>query len=143
MKSRFALVAVMALLAAPVAAQGGGGGGGGMGGGGGRGGGRGMNIEALTTTYTLSAEQVKKADALLVSYNAAVQPLMQYMMAARQDGGEVNADSMTKQRELRTKFNADFKAILNADQAKKFDSVQAAAPQGRGGGRGPGGGGGK
>ena len=139
MKSRFALVAVMALVAAPLAAQGGGGGGGG----GGRGGGRGMNIEAMTTLYTLTPEQVKKADALLVTYNAGVQPLMQYMMAARQGGGEVSPDSTKKQQELRTKFNADFKAILTADQAKKFDSVQAAAPQGRGGGRGAGGGGGK
>ncbi len=141
MKSRFALVAVMALLAAPVAAQGGGGGG--MGGGGGRGGGRGMNIDALTTMYTLTPEQVKKADALLVTYNAAAQPLQQYMMAARQGGGEINADSAKKSTELRAKFNADFKALLDADQAKKFDSVQANPPQRGGGGRGPGGGGGQ
>ena len=59
MKSRLALVAVMVLATAPLAAQGGGGAPGG-----GRGmGGRGMNIEAMTALYTLTPEQVTKADA--------------------------------------------------------------------------------
>ncbi|MBK7596140.1 MAG: hypothetical protein IPJ11_13050 [Gemmatimonadetes bacterium] len=45
---------------------------------------------------------------------------------------------MKKSAELRTKFNADFKALLAGDQVKKWDSVQAAQAA-RMGGRGPGG----
>lgn len=134
MKSRLALVAMLVVAAAPLAAQGGGGPPGG-----GRGmGGRGMNIEAMTALYTLTPEQVTKADALLKAYQAQVMPLQQYMMAQRQGGGEVNADSMKKSTDLRTKFNADIKALLTGDQVKKFDSVQAAQAA-RMGGRGPGG----
>jgi Spy/CpxP family protein refolding chaperone len=134
MKSRIALVALMVMATAPLAAQGGGGGGAGRG----MGGGRGMNIEAMTALYTLTPEQVTKADALLKAYQAQVMPLQQYMMAQRQAQAEVNPDSMKKSTEARTKFNADFKALLTADQAKKFDSVQAAQAA-RMGGRGPGG----
>jgi Spy/CpxP family protein refolding chaperone len=134
MKSRLALVAMLVVAAAPLAAQGGGGAPGG-----GRGmGGRGMNIEAMTALYTLTPEQVTKADALLKKYQESTMPLQQYMMAQRQGGGEVNPDSMKKSTELRTKFNADFKALLTGDQVKKFDSVQAAQAA-RMGGRGPGG----
>jgi Spy/CpxP family protein refolding chaperone len=134
MKSRLALVAMLVVAAAPLAAQGGGGPPGG-----GRGmGGRGMNIEAMTTLYTLTPEQVTKADALIKAYQESTRPLQQYMMAQRQGGGEVNADSMKKSTDLRTKFNADIKALLTGDQVKKFDSVQAAQAA-RMGGRGPGG----
>lgn len=135
MKSRLALVAMLVMAAAPLAAQGGGGAGGR-----GMGGGRGMNIEAMTALYTLTPEQVTKADALLKAYQAQVAPLQQYMMAQRQAQAEVNADSMKKSTEARNKFNADFKALLTGDQVKKFDSVQAAqAARMGGGGRGPGG----
>ncbi|MBP9896884.1 MAG: hypothetical protein KBF28_00790 [Gemmatimonadales bacterium] len=137
MKSRLALVAMLVMAAAPLAAQGGGGGGAG---GRGMGGGRGMNIEAMTALYTLTPEQVTKADALLKAYQAQVAPLQAYMMAQRQAQAEVNADSMKKSTDARTKFNADFKALLAGDQVKKFDSVQAAqAARMGGGGRGPGG----
>ena len=71
MKSRLALVAMLVMAAAPLAAQGGGGGGAG---GRGMGGGRGMNIEAMTALYTLTPEQVTKADALLKAYQAQVAP---------------------------------------------------------------------
>ena len=134
MKSRLALVAMLVVAAAPLAAQGGGGAPGG-----GRGmGGRGMNIEAMTALYTLTPEQVTKADALIKAYQESTRPLQQYMMAQRQGGGEVNADSMKKSTDLRTKFNADIKALLTGDQVKKWDSVQAAQAA-RMGGRGPGG----
>jgi hypothetical protein len=99
-----------------------------------------MNIEAMTALYTLTPEQVTKADALLKAYQAQVAPLQAYMMAQRQAQAEVNADSMKKSTDARTKFNADFKALLAGDQVKKFDSVQAAqAARMGGGGRGPGG----
>jgi len=101
-------------------------------------GGRGMNIEAMTALYTLTPEQVTKADALIKAYQESTRPLQQYMMAQRQGGGEVNADSMKKSTDLRTKFNADIKALLTGDQVKKWDSVQAAQAA-RMGGRGPGG----
>ncbi|HEY3934019.1 MAG TPA: hypothetical protein VGL65_05315 [Gemmatimonadales bacterium] len=135
MKSRFALVAMMALAAAPLAAQGGGGGGGG--GRGGRGG-RGMSVDALTTLYTLTDDQKTKTQALLDDYNKGAQPLQQYMMSQRQAGATADADSMKKSQDLRTDFNTKFKAILTADQSKKFDSVQAAMPARRGGGGGGG-----
>lgn len=134
MKSRLALVAMLVVAAAPLAAQGGGGPPGG-----GRGmGGRGMNIEAMTALYTLTPEQVTKADALIKAYQESTRPLQQYLMAQRQAGAEAPADSVKKSADARTKFNADFKSLLAGDQVKKWDSVQAAQAA-RMGGRGPGG----
>jgi Spy/CpxP family protein refolding chaperone len=137
MKSRFALVAMLALAAAPLAAQGGGGGGGG---GGGRrgGGGRGMSVEALTTMYTLTDDQKAKTQTLLDEYNKGAQPLMQYMRSQQQNGATSDPDSMKKSQDLRTDFNSKFKALLTADQSKKFDSVQTAQAARRGGGGGGG-----
>ncbi|HEY4099765.1 MAG TPA: hypothetical protein VGM20_02685 [Gemmatimonadales bacterium] len=135
MKSRFALVAMLALAAAPLAAQGGGGGGGG-GGRGGRGGG--MNVDAMTTLYTLTDDQKAKTQTLLDEYNKNAQPLMQYTRAQRQAGATVDPDSAKKSTDLRNDFNAKFKALLTADQSKKFDSVQTAMAARRGGGGGGG-----
>jgi hypothetical protein len=36
--------------------------------------------------------------------------------------------------EMRTKQNTDIKALLTADQSKRFDEIMAAMPQGRRGG---------
>ena len=91
----------------------------------------------LMVENALSPEQVTKATAILKEYNDARTPLMSYMMTQRQAQAEINADSQKKSAALTAKFNADFKAILNADQAKIFDSVQAARAA-RMGGRGPG-----
>ncbi|HEY4321917.1 MAG TPA: hypothetical protein VGM77_12170 [Gemmatimonadales bacterium] len=134
MKSRFALLAMLVVAAAPLAAQGGGGGGGG-GGRGGRGG-RGMSIESMTTMYTLTADQVTKTQALLDDYNKNLAPLNAYMQEAGR--GNASPDSTKKMQGMRADFNTKFKALLDADQSKKFDSVQAAQAarmQGRGGGK--------
>lgn len=136
MKSRFALVAIMALAAAPLAAQGGGGGGGGGGRGMGRGGG--MNVDAMTTLYTLTDDQKTKTQALLDDYNKSAMPLQQYMRAQRQAQATVDPDSTKKSTDLRNDFNSKFKALLTADQSKKFDSVQTAMAARRGGGGGGG-----
>lgn len=131
MKSRFALLAMVVVAAAPLAAQGGGGGGMGRGG-------RGMNIDAMTTMYTLTADQKTKTQTLLDEYNKEAQPLQQYSMTTRQAGETPSPDSTKKSQMLRADFNTKFKALLNADQSKMFDSVQAAQAarmQGRGGGK--------
>ena len=131
MKSRFALLAMMVVAAAPLAAQGGGGGGGGM-----RGGRGGMTAEQYETTYKLTADQKAKFEPVFKAYNDHVTSLRNYRMAQGQAGAEVSPDSTKLQMDLQTKFNADFKAILTADQVKIFDSVQAARGQGRRGGGG-------
>ena len=52
-------------------------------------------------------------------------------------GGD--ADARAKITEMRTKQNTDIKALLTADQSKRFDEIMAAMPQGRrGGGPAPG-----
>jgi Spy/CpxP family protein refolding chaperone len=141
MKSRFALLAMMVIAAAPLAAQGGGGGMGGMGGMGGGRGGRGiMNDSVMTSILGLSADQHTKYKATLDAYNTANMSLMTYMRAQRTAQADVSPDSTAKQAAMRAKVTADLKALLTADQAKLFDSVVAATPAG-GGRRGGGGGG--
>jgi Spy/CpxP family protein refolding chaperone len=142
MKSRFALLAMMVIAAAPLAAQGGGGGGGGMGGmgGGGRGGRGIMNDSTMASLLGLSADQHTKYKATLDAYNTANMSLMTYMRAQRTAQADVSPDSTAKQTAMRAKVTADLKALLTADQAKLFDSVVTATPAG-GGRRGGGGGG--
>lgn len=134
MKSRFALLAMVVVCAAPLAAQGGG-----MAGMGGRGN-RMMNADTLTVMYSLSADQKTKTVALIKVYNDGAAATQAWMMAQRQAGEARNADSAKKVSDAMTKFNADFKALLAGPQIVKFDSVQAARAA-RMGGRGPGGGG--
>ena len=135
MKSRFALLAMMVIAAAPLAAQGGGG----MGGMGGGRGARGINNDStMSAVLGLSADQHAKYKATLDTYNTANMSLMMYMRAQRQAQAEVSADSTAKQAALRTKLAADLKALLTPAQVTKFDSVVAAnpprAPRGGGGG---------
>ncbi len=141
MKARFALLA-MVVAAAPLAAQGGGG----MGGMGGMGGGRMargvMNVDTMAVVLGLDEASKAKYQAVVDDYNKNNMAMMQYMRGVRTDGGEVAPDSMTKMQAMRTKVNTDLRAMLNADQQKKFDSVVAATPQRGGGRRGGGGGGG-
>ena len=132
MKSRFALLVMVVACAAPLAAQGGGGG---MG----RGGNRMMNIDTLTATYSLSADQKTKAEGLIKIYNDNTAATMAWMRAQMQSGGGRNADSSKKVQDAMAKFNADFKALLAGPQITKFDSIQAARAARMGGRMGGGG----
>ncbi|HET9064734.1 MAG TPA: hypothetical protein VFN22_02785 [Gemmatimonadales bacterium] len=133
MKARLAVLSSLALLAAPLAAQGGGGG---M---------RGnpmamLEVPAtgtLTEQLTLTPEQVTKVTALAAAYDsntvkdrAAVAKLL--------EAGDMQAlrgnESFTKVREARTKFATDLKALLTPAQVAKYDELYPAR-----GGRRPGG----
>jgi phosphotransferase system IIB component len=93
------------------------------------GGGRGQNrLDAvLKDSLKVSDAVLAKADSIQKVYSAQMQPLMQAMR-----GGD--ADARTKMTEMRTKQNTDIKALLTADQSKRFDEIMAAMPQGRRGG---------
>lgn len=126
MKSRFALLAMLFVAAAPLAAQGGGQGQGrGMGG---------INVEQLTTLYALTPEQAAKATELKKAYDTKTAGVTAWMTKLRESGGDMAsmrdtpgfADSMKKNTDARDSFNAEFKKILTGAQVTKFDSVQAA-----------------
>ena len=69
-----------------------------------------MNIEAMTALYTLTPEQVTKADALLKAYQAQVAPLQAYMMAQRQTQAVFLLDRHRKlQRVKRIKLQRGFR----------------------------------
>ncbi|MES2123286.1 MAG: Spy/CpxP family protein refolding chaperone [Gemmatimonadota bacterium] len=128
MKSRFALLAVLVVAASPLAAQGGGGGGG-MG----RGMGGGINVEQMTTLYSLTPDQVAKATELKKAYDASTAGVQAWMTKLRESGDMAAmrdapgaADSMKKMTTAREAYNAEFKKILTPTQAAKFDSVAAA-----------------
>jgi len=124
MTARFALVAMMLVAVAPLSAQRRGGRGGGA-----------MNIDQLTSTYSLTGEQKPKVEALIKTYDETSQPTMAWMASERANGAVTNADSAKKIADARTTFNAAFKAILTAPQAEKFDSIQKVmASRVRGGG---------
>jgi hypothetical protein len=129
MKFRFALLAMLVGVAAPLAAQGGGGGGGRRGGGA-------MNIDQLTTQYALSSDQKTKTEALLKIYNDGTTATQAWMRSEAQAGAARNADSTKKVAEALAKFNADFKALLAGPQIAKFDSIQTARASSRRGGGG-------
>ena len=96
------------------------------------GGGRGQNrLDAvLKDSLKVSDAVLAKADSIQKVYAAEMQPLSQ---AAR--GGD--ADARTKLNDIRAKQTADIKALLTADQAKRFDEIMAAMPGRRGGGPAP------
>ena len=157
MKYRFALLALMAVSAAPLAAQGGGGGGGGRAGGGGRGGGMGIanaNYDQLNTWFAFTAEQKTKVEDAIKTRDAVVTPMNTYrqgLMAAAQatagGGGrggfvQLPADSQAKLTKATDDFQASLKSILAGPQVVKFDSIVTAAAARRGGRGGGGGGGG-
>ena len=127
MKFRLALLAMLVVVAAPMAAQGGG-----MGRAGGFG--RAISVDNLTTLYKLTKDQKTRTQVMVDDYNKSAQPLQQYISSQRNDGAIVPMDSTKKQQQLRDDFNAKFKVLLTGDQSKKFDSVQAAARPVRGGG---------
>lgn len=133
MKARLALLA-MVVAAAPLAAQGGGGMGRGM-----RAPRGVMNVDTMTAVLGLDEATKAKYQSVLDDYNKNNMAMMQYRRSLQ--GEEMSPDSMKKMQDMRTKVNTDLRALLNADQQKKFDSVVAATPQfGRRGGGGGGGG---
>lgn len=97
----------------------------------------------MTTQYSLSADQKTKTEALVKIFTDGTAATQAWIQSERQAGAAVNADSMKKVADARAKFDADFKALLTADQSRLFDSVAAQRGAGRRGGRGGGGGGGK
>jgi hypothetical protein len=111
MKSRFALLAMLVLVAAPLAAQGGGRGG--------------MNVDNLNTLYKLTKDQKTKTQSLIDDYNKNTASVQQYILSQTQNAATVSPDSTKKRSDLLADFNAKFKALLTADQARKYDSVQA------------------
>ena len=96
------------------------------------GGGRGQNrLDAvLKDSLKVSDAVLAKADSIQKVYAAEMQPLSQ---AARCG----DADARTKLNDIRAKQTADIKALLTADQAKRFDEIMAAMPGRRGGGPAP------
>ncbi len=130
MKSPYALLALLVVVAAPLAAQGGGGSGG-MGGGRGMGGG--INVEQMTTMYSLTPAQATKATELKKTYDASTAGVQAWIAKLRESGDMAAmreapgaADSMKKMTTAREAFNGEFKKILTAAQVTTFDSVQAA-----------------
>jgi Spy/CpxP family protein refolding chaperone len=124
--------AMLALLvAANVAvAQGGGGGGGGGRGQGGRGGA--MQAERLLTDITLTAEQQTKVAEVAKWYDDESAKLPQ-----AQRGAPPDSAAMAARQKLTTDFRAKLKALLTAEQQKKFDeNVAAMGQRGRRGGGG-------
>ena len=111
MKSRFALLAMVLVSAAPLAAQGGGG----MGGRGNRM----MNADTLTALYGLSADQKTKTEGFIKIYNDGTAATMAWVRT--QPRGSAPPDSMKKLQDAMAKFNTDFKAILAGPQIAKFD----------------------
>lgn len=123
MKARLAVLSSLALLAAPLAAQGGGGSA--------RGGNPMSMLEVpatatLTEQLTLTPEQVTKVTVLSAAYDSATAK-DRAAVAKVMEAGDMQAlrgnESFTKVREARTKFATDLKAILTKDQAAKYDEL--------------------
>lgn len=78
-------------------------------------GGRGMNMQALLTGITLTADQQVKVDSIVKKYQAERETLR----AEAQAGGDRQA-MMTKMRELMTKQTDEVQAVLTDEQKKTF-----------------------
>jgi Spy/CpxP family protein refolding chaperone len=106
-----------------------------QGGGGGGGGGRGgdpaqmiqRQVDARMAGITLDAKQKATVDSLSKVMVAEQVKLREGMGA----GGDMQA-MRAKMTELNTKFYADIKAVLTAEQQAKFDENVKNLPQGRG-----------
>ncbi len=132
MKARLAVLSSLALLAAPLAAQGGGG----M---------RGnpmsmLQVPAtatLTEQLTLTTDQVTKVTVLAAAFDSST-VTDRAAVAKLIEAGDMQAlrgnASFTKVREARTKFATDLKAFLTPAQVTKYDELYPAR-----GGRRPGG----
>jgi hypothetical protein len=129
MKVRSLLLASLALVAAPLAAQGGGQGGQRMGGG------RGMmtalpSLDTLTSQLSLTAEQQPKVGQLIADYNTSTKASQEFVSKMMAEGGMAgmreNTEAMahlTALRQGREKFTAGLKALLTAAQAATYDEL--------------------
>lgn len=139
MKVRFAILASLAVLAAPLAAQGGGQG---MR----QGGGMGMmaaapTLDSLTAQLTLTAEQQPKVAAALRKYEESSKDARAFVAKAMESGGmqgmRDNPDAMkhfTTLREARTTLATDIKAILTPEQSARYDELYPQRMRQRSGG---------
>jgi Spy/CpxP family protein refolding chaperone len=92
---------------------------------GGRGGGM-MSIERLEEAVgKLSADQKTKIEAVLAKQREAMQGMQNLSQEERQ----------AKMREAGQKFRTEIRAILTAEQQKKFDEMPQGRGQGGGGGK--------
>ncbi len=126
MKARFALLATLAVFAAPLAAQGGGQGmrmGGGM-----------MaaapSLDSLTAQLVLTEEQQPKVAAVLKAYEESTKDAQAFVTKMRESGNmqglRDNPDAMkhmTALRDARSKMTTDLKAILTTEQSAKYDEL--------------------
>jgi Spy/CpxP family protein refolding chaperone len=138
MKARLAVLAAMAVVALPLAAQGGAGSG--M-----RGPGMGSmsavpNIDTLATQLSLTAEQRPKVAAAITAFETSTKDAREFLAKAQAGGGmqgmRDNPDfqkHMTALREGRTKLATDIKAAVTAEQGAKYDELypQRRRPQGQ------------
>ena len=115
---RILAAAALVLVASTAAAQGG------QGGGMGQGGAARMN-EMLFKDITLTDAQKAKVDSIQTHQREAMQAMMQ-------GGGMQDPGMHEKMTEMRTKTNADIRAVLTAEQQVVFDTNLAAMPQGGG-----------
>lgn len=134
MKVRSLLLASLALVAAPLAAQGGGQAGQRMGGG------RGMTaalpaLDTLTAQLGLTAEQQPKVAELLANYGTSTKASQEFItklqaeggMASMRDNPEAMAH-MTALRQGREKFTTELKALLTPAQVTTYDELYPQRP---------------
>jgi Spy/CpxP family protein refolding chaperone len=136
MKSRLALLAAMAVVALPLAAQGGATP---------RGPGMGMgmvapHIDTLTAQLSLTADQKPKVAEAITAYENTTKDARDFFAKAQAAGGmqgmRDNPDfqkHMTVLREARTKLATDIKAAVTAEQGARYDELypQRRRPQGQ------------
>lgn len=126
MKVRFAVLASLAVLAAPLAAQGGGQmmrqGGGMMG--------AAPSIDTLSAQLGLTAEQKPVVEAALKAYGEATKDAQAFLAKLRESGTmqgmRDNPDAMKHMgtmREARAKLATDIKAAVTPEQAAKYDEL--------------------
>lgn len=125
MKVRFAVLAALAVVAAPLAAQGGGQmrqGGGMMA--------AAPTLDSLKVQLTLTEEQLPKVEAALAAYEASTKDAQAFVAKVRASGDmqamRDNPDAakhMGTLRDARTKLATDIKAVLTTEQAAKYDEL--------------------
>lgn len=122
MKSRFALLAAMAVVALPLAAQGGQMRGGMLG--------QAPNIDTLTAQLSLTADQKPKVALAVTTYETTTKDAREFLAKASAGGDMAsmreNPDfqrHMTTIREARTTMVTAIKAAITTEQGAKYDEL--------------------